>query len=254
MKEEQQMKRFIAAIVACTVLSGAAYADGTLDGIIGANYGLAYGIDASGDASNGHAILDCQELYLYDSGPGTDVYIAMRVGGNIVTTDWGKYMFYIETDNGSPQAGIGDGNGWVRPIQADGVNVKPSYWLGSWVDSGGGWNLFKYAGGTTWNLQNSSSGPTGGAGMAFTTDGTSSTVEYRIPRALLGSPLPSWVKVVGMSSGGGGGDNAQDSVPLSTPIGGINQAPSGDWGSMVTMTQVQLPFWVPVTVSAFSID
>ncbi|MCX7717106.1 MAG: hypothetical protein N2111_01715 [Candidatus Sumerlaeaceae bacterium] len=246
------MKRFFAALVACSIVCGAAYADGTLDGIIGSNYGAPYGTDAVGDASNGHAILDCRELYLYDSGPGTDVFIAMRVGGNIVSTNWGKYMFFVETNNATPKAGIGNGNGWGRPIQGNGSSVNPSHWIGSWVDSGGGWELYKFAGGTTWNRTNASYDTPGGGGFVWTTDGTSSTLEYRIPRALFNTPLPTTVKVIGMSSGGGAGDNAQDSVPSSTP--GTNQANAGDWGSMVTMTQTQLPFSVPVTVSGFSID
>ena len=248
------MKKFVAALVACTVLSGAAYADGTLDGIIGGAYGAPYATDAAGDASNGHAILDCVNLYLYDSGPGSDVFIAMTVSGNVSSpTDWGKYMFFIEANTTAPKAGIGNGNGWNRPIQADGTNLQPNFWLGSWVDSGGGWNFYRFHSGTTWNELYASYSTTGGAGMAWTA-GTPSTIEFRIPRAFFGTPLATQIKVVGMSSGGGGGDNAQDSVPNSTPSPALNQAPTGSWGSMVTMTQSVPLFWVPVTVSGFSID
>ncbi len=242
------MKRLITALaLVATLTPYAAQADGTLDGVIGAAYGSPKATDASGDAANGHAILDCTELYVYDDGPGTNVFFALKLSGDIAATNWGNYMFYIETDNGSPQAGIGNGNGWNRPIQADGSSFKPTYWVGSWVNGPNGMQLWKYSSGSSWNMVGTA--PTIG-GIAFVGTPTGSVIEYSIPRSQLGNPTT--VRIIGMASGGGGGDNAQDSI--GAPSGNTPQAAGGNWGGMVTMNVTPNAVTVPVTVSGFAID
>lgn len=239
------MKKFFLAAAAAGALcfmAAPAAADGTLDGIIGGAYGAPVGTDLPADSSNGQAILDLTNLYVYDDG-GTTVFIGMQMTGDIVATDWGKYVFYIETDTQTSGAGVGNGNGWGRPIQADGTAISPSYWLATWVDSGNGFELHQWSGtGSTWNMLYASYGTTGGIGFAKSTN----AVEISVPRSALGGA--STVKVVGMSTGGGGGDNAQDSVPSA------GQAAGGDWGAMVTLTSATAAITVPVTVSGFAID
>lgn len=230
--------RKLLGICALALLGGAAIADGTLDGVIGAGYGPAVGTDANVPTINaGGGILDVQDLYAARS--GSDVYIAMTINGNITTTDWGNYMFYIETDNATNKAENGNGNGWNRPIQPAGTGgsgFRPTYWIGSWVNSGGGVQL--------WNWNGSAWGQAGTPAIAFV-GGATSTLEYRIPWTDLGSP--NSIQVVGMSSGGGGGDTAIDSVPAGNPD-------PVNWGDTVVMNDPSGAVTVPVELAEFGVE
>ncbi len=183
--------------------------------------------------------VDLTALYVSES--GSDVVFAVDVDGDPTTatgTDWGNYMFLIETDTGSPKAGASAGNGWVRPIDADGTNLQPDYWLGSW---NGGAQLWQYTG----------SGTDGGTGsnwlMTASTPSesrTTTTITVTVPKTDLGSP--NSVNVIAMSSGGGGTDTAIDSVPSHTD-------PSG-WGDAVVLNNPSSTVSVPVELDMFNIE
>jgi len=192
--------------------------------------------DPSGDRPAFATILDLTNLYVSESA-GT-VTIAVDTVGNIITTDWGNYMFYIETDNAAaPVGGAGAGNGWGRPINPDGANLTPKYWVGSWVNAGGGVQLWELtAAPNTWTQI--------ATGAPMTITPTATNISITIPRTLLGSP--NTIQVVAMSSGGGGGDTAVDSVPsITDPV---------NWGDAVVQNNPSSSVTVPVELSGFSIE
>ena len=102
--------------------------------------------DSTGDTFFG-GILDIVSVEVTDN--GTDVSFKMSIVGDIQATNWGNYMYHIDTDNS-----VGDtdniSNPWNRPISysPDGAD----YWLGSWMDGGGTYQHWTYAGGNSWNM------------------------------------------------------------------------------------------------------
>jgi len=147
---------------------------------------------------------------------GSDLNFKLTVNGDVSTTDWGKFMIGI----GSYNAPLGEitGNGWARPINLQYTpNGFPTpggmdYWIGSWVDAGGGAQLWTYAGGTT-------GGGTGGAWsgpvppVAFSiTAGSTSSLNYTVSLASLGLSPGDQFTFDAYSSGGGGGDTAIDAL------------------------------------------
>jgi hypothetical protein len=150
------------------------------------------------------------------SNTATDINFKLTVNGNVSTTDWGKFMIGI----GSYNAPLGEitGNGWGRPINLqytpDGFPTAGGmdYWIGSWVDGGGGAQLWTYVGGT-------SGGGTGGAwsgpgsvGSFTFTAGATSEINYTLSLASLGLALGDQFTFDAYSSGGGDGDSAIDAL------------------------------------------
>jgi len=138
----------------------------------------------------------------------TDVIFKLTVNGNISTTDWGKFLIGIATGK---TEGTLTGNGWGRPINLSYDNdpfatqiVGMNHWLGSWVDGGGGSQLYSYNG-TAWV------GPA--APVNFTlTPGATSDITYTVSLASLGLSLSDTFYFDAYSSGGGDGDSAIDSL------------------------------------------
>jgi hypothetical protein len=235
------MKR-LSLILALTalLLTSAAFADGTVDGIIGGGYGAAVATDATSSPEGvaGGTYFDHLDLAnLYITQDATRVYIAVEVVGDTVATNWGKYCMFIATDNGAFQAGASDGNGWGRPLAADGVNLTPTYWIGSWVDAADGAQLWEWDG-AAWNVTAT------GASAELDIANSAGVVEFGIDKTLLNSP--AWVEVEALSTGGGGTDPAIDTIPSD-----IN----GDWGDTGQVLDAPSPaVAVPVELSVFSTD
>lgn len=221
------------ALILAGGLAAPTFADGTLDGSIGGGYGAAVATDPPGDSIAPGSPVDLTALYVVES--GSDVFIGITY--NNTSDDWGKYLAFIGTDNAANTAGNGDGNGWSRPIQPDGVTVTPSYFIGSWVDGGTPtMQLFEWNG-SAW---------TGGANDTgnIAWSAANGTVEFRVAKSSIGNP--NTVNVVAMASGGGGGDTAIDTVPSHSDPGG--------WGDPVTITSWSGSIVVPVELSAFGLD
>ncbi len=150
------------------------------------------------------------------SNTATDINFKLTVNGNVSTTDWGNFMIGIGSYNAP--LGTTTGNGWNRPINLqytpDGFPTPAGmdYWIGSWVNSGGGAQLWTYVGGT-------SGGGTGGAwsgpapltSYSFT-PGATSDINYTVSLASLGLALGDQFTFDAYTSGGGGSDSAVDAL------------------------------------------
>ncbi|NCC52540.1 MAG: hypothetical protein EOM20_15165, partial [Spartobacteria bacterium] len=91
------------------------------------------------------------------SNTDSNLVFALTVNGSISITDFGKFLIGIATGG----SGTTNGNGWNRPINLDSPVGGMDYWIGSWVDSGGGAELWSYDG-ASW------SGPGAVAGYTMT--------------------------------------------------------------------------------------
>jgi len=160
--------------------------------------------DSTGDIdaglANGAGTLDIVSVEV--SHTSFDVVFSLTVNGNVATTDWGKFMIGIATGG----AGTTSGNGWGRPISLDSPIGGMDFWVGSWVDGGGGAQLWSYNSGTTsWD------GPGALAAYSFNGD-AQSVLTYTVSRATLGLTGNDTFYFDVYSSGGGAGDSAIDSL------------------------------------------
>jgi len=162
--------------------------------------------DAVGDidasfGSAGEGTLDILSTEVSNPLP-TDVRFNITVNGDISTTDWGNFMIGIAT------GGAGDtsanGNGWGRPISLNSPIGGMNYWIGSWVNGGGGAQLWSYDG-TSWTEETALA-----PGISLTA-GATSQIQITMPLANIGSPTGTWYFDV-YSSGSGGGDSAVDAL------------------------------------------
>lgn len=177
--------------------------------------------DATGEEFSGNAILDIASVEVFND--ATDISFTVTVQGDPTTAtgaDWGKYLVAIDSKPG----GDTTGNGWNRPISmASGMD----YWIGSWVDSGGGAQSFEWEG-AAWSAATGLSAPVV----------TTSSVTLTTSLASLGlSEGDSFVFDV-FSAGGNTPDSANDA--LSDPSQSI-----ADWGgpynSESTLTFTVIP-------------
>jgi hypothetical protein len=166
--------------------------------------------DSAGDIdvglSTGNGTLDILGMEI--TTVGTDLNFKLTVNGNLATTDWGKFMIGIGSYNAP--LGTTTGNGWGRPINlqytpdAFPTPAGMDYWIGSWVDSGGGAQLWTWDG-AAW------AGP-GSVGAFSFTSGTTSDINYTVSLASLGLAPGDQFTFDAYSSGGGGGDTSIDAL------------------------------------------
>lgn len=157
--------------------------------------------DAAGDIdpgiSNGGGTLDILSTEVSNPTP-SDVRFSITVNGNISTTDWGNFMIGIATGG----TGTTTGNAWNRPINLNSPIGGMNYWIGSWVNAGGGAQLWSYNG-VSW---------TAAAAPALSlTAGAVSQISLTLPLANIGSPSGTWYFDT-YSSGGGATDSAVDAL------------------------------------------
>lgn len=155
--------------------------------------------DAAGDIDPGIATaggtLDILGMEVTNN--ATDITFTLTVNGDVSTTDWGKFMIGIATGG----TGTTTGNGWGRPINLNSPSGGMDYWIGSWVDGGGGSQLFSYDG-SAWV------GPSSLSAFSF----AGSTLTYTASLASLGLAINDTFYFDAYSSGGGGGDTAIDAL------------------------------------------
>ena len=149
--------------------------------------------------ANGNGTLDIVKMEV--SHTDSDLIFALTVNGNISTTDWGKFMVGIATGD---SAGTTTSDGWGRPIYLDGPSGDMNYWLGAWVDAGGGSQLWSYNG-ASWD------GPAALTSYSFS-GGVQSLITMTVSRSSLGLTGDDTFYFDAYSSGGGGGDSAVDSL------------------------------------------
>jgi hypothetical protein len=162
--------------------------------------------DATGDTFFG-GILDIASVEVTDN--STSLFFTINLNASISNpNDWGNYMIGIDIGAGGDTA-TPVGNPWNRPISMGAAGMD--FWLGSWVNSGGGSQLWSYTG--SWNNL-SSAGVTIGA----------QSVTITAPLASLGLSPGSTFNFDVYSSGADGNPGAVDS--LSNPDQTIS-----DWGN-----------------------
>ena len=194
---------------------GTPIVDGTLDSV----YNTPEASDPSDDPQ-GNAPMDLLDLYVCNDNDFW--YFYFTVDDNVVTNSWGKYLLYIDT--------TGDGAGatfdaWGRNVVVINPNGLPEFSLNGWVDGGGVYDENKTQ---LWSWNGSAWGQIGTASDAALLAGTQSALEWKISRTALGDPATIWCEVY--STGGGGGDNAQDTI----------NDPADDWNAVDWTTQAQL--------------
>jgi hypothetical protein len=181
--------------------------------------------DSTGEEFSGNAHLDISSVEVTND--ATNITFKVNLVGDIIATNWGKYMVGINSVAGGDTAG----NGWGRPIS---MSAGMDYWIGSWADSGGGvedrrWN------GSAWVLDHASYDAVNPlTAPALATNSTTLT----IPLAYLGlSPGNSFQFDV-YSAGGGGSDSANDASanPLQSTSGW-----SGPYNSVVVSSYTVVP-------------
>ena len=198
-----------------------------------ANPGVVF-TDATGDIASGIATgngtLDLVSMEV--SHTASDIQFKLTVNGNVGSTDWGKFMIGISSSGTKTSSG----NGWGRPINMS-SNGGMTHWIGSWVDSGGGVELYTN-GGSGW------SGPASPAGFAFSS-GATSTITYTVSRASIGMIGDGTLYFDAYSSGGGSGDGAIDALSRSN-------ASVSNWGGSFTTSGVASGTSASTTGGAFA--
>ena len=182
--------------------------------------------DSTGDIFAGPpAALDISSVEVLNN--PTDISFKISVNtASITSPDWGKYTIGIDSIAGGDTSNP-VGNPWGRNIR---MSSGMDYWIGSWVDSGGGGQLWTYSG--SW------SGP---VGMGTSISGNSITIT--VPLASLGLSPGNTFNFDVYTTGGNGGDTAVDA--LANPgIAGANWGDPYDSGANVvsyTVTPVPEP-------------
>jgi hypothetical protein len=175
----------------CTLL--AATAAGVL---IGSAAQAAVYTDATGENFDGNAHMDIASVEVTND--ATNITFKINLNGSIANpNDWGKYLVGIDTNAATGDTGTPVGNPWGRNIRmANGMDA----FIGSWVDSGGGSQPWTFTGGS-WT-QNGSGTPVLG------TNSTTITTSL----ASLGLTPGQTFNFDVYSSGGNGGDSANDAL------------------------------------------
>jgi hypothetical protein len=190
----------VAMLAAAGPAFGATYSDATSDLH-----------DGTGGGANftGFTHLDIASVEVTND--ATDLSFTFTLVGDIVATDWGKYMVGIDID-GNDATGDPAGNGWARPItmSPDGMD----YWIGTWVDSGNGAELRSWNG-ASWQLDEATYNAPPDNDISISK--TQFTAKVTVPLANLGLGPGDMFWFDAYSSGGGGGDSAVDALSSSTP-------------------------------------
>jgi hypothetical protein len=184
-----------------------------MDGIPDAVYGAFEAADPDTDGA-GNDNMDLLNLYVCND--GSYWYFCFTIDDDIGTTNWGKYVIYLDTNGDSSMGATSDA--WTRSVRGIPPHL-PEYGLYSWVDSppygadhtqfwawsdtGKGWTMFN------------------GLDDAALSAGDTSGLEFKIARSRIGDPDSLWAEVY--STGGGSSDNARDT----------SNDPPDDWNGAV---------------------
>jgi hypothetical protein len=185
-------------------------------------------IDAQNEIhNNGDPHMDITQVEVTNDATNISFKISVRAT-NIDSPNWGKYTLGLDTAPGGNSMQNDNGNGWSRSISMNGMD----YWIGSWVDGGGGGaNLSNWTG-TNWNSLGNISHLISGPSITLTTT-----------LASLGLSYGSVVKFDAYTTGGNGGDGANDasSNPNQASPGWPDHYHSGDLLSSYTVVNPVAP-------------
>lgn len=166
--------------------------------------------DATGDLYNGSdpnfptdfsgfTHLDIQEVEVTND--ATHISFDITLVGDIIASDWGKYCIMMDSVPGGDTASNGWGRPWGMPAGAD-------YYIGSWVDSGGGAETYSWDGGA-WVRDNATWSPPSDIDFPVIQQ---YTVTLRTTLASLGLSIGDTFDFDVITTAGGGGDGAVDSL------------------------------------------
>ncbi len=161
---------------------------------------------------NGFAHLDIASVNVTND--GTNLYLEATMRGAINAPDWGKYIWFFDTKAG----GMTD-NPWGRSVTN---TVASDYFIGSWVDGGGAYQLWSNNG-AAWTQINQPGVDLSGAGAG--------TVKYTIALADMGLSIGDVIFFDLATTGGGTTDPGVDHLSnpnMSTPGWGTASTP-GDF-------------------------
>ncbi|MBL8087257.1 MAG: PEP-CTERM sorting domain-containing protein [Chthonomonas sp.] len=185
------MKKLILTAASAALAMGSAfavnYSDSTTD-VVGTFAGFSHLNIASMDVTN--------DL--------SSITFKFNLVGNIQSTDWGKYCVFIDRASG----GTTNSNGWARPI---GMAAGAESWLGSWVNSGGGFEAYNFGG--SWGLAGATYLSTPGMTQSI----SANSVSLKLNLATIGLTPGMTICFDGITTAGGGGDGAVDSLSNSGP-------------------------------------
>ena len=175
--------------------------------------------DAAGEEFSGNAILDILSVEIQND--ATDIMFTVNMAGDPTTAtgaDWGKYLVAIDSVVGGDTVG----NGWNRPIS---MSSGMDYWIGTWVDSGGGAETHSWDG-AAWIRDNATWDPPSDVAV---TSITTSNVTFETTLASLGLSIGDTFTFDVFTAGGNTPDSANDA--LSDPNQSI-----ADWGGPYNST------------------
>lgn len=181
--------------------------------------------DIDGSISTGSGTLDIVGMEVTNN--ASDIVFALTVNGDISTTDWGNFMIGVSTGS---TAATNTGNGWARPIELNSPLGGMDYWVGTWVNGGGGAQLWNYTPGTGTGGTGNNWSNIATAGPSLV-PGVSSSISFTTSLTSLGLSVGDTIYFDAYSSGGGGGDSAVDA--LSNPNISITA-----WGQSYTSSTI----------------
>ena len=162
--------------------------------------------DATGDLfDNGFTHLDISSVVMTND--ASNLFVTVNNVGDISSgsgTDWGKYLVFFDTQAG----GRADpSNPWGRNII---TNVETDFFIGSWVDSGGGAQFWGAdVGANPWDLINDTFDGSGLISMDLS-NAASGSVTYTISLSILGVGIGDVILFDVATTGGGDGDPGVD--------------------------------------------
>lgn len=195
--------------------------------------------DSTGDLfDNGFTHLDISSVGITND--ASNLYVTVNNVGDISSatgTDWGKYLVFFETQAG----GRADpSNPWGRNII---TNVENDFFIGSWVDGGGGAQFWGAdVGPNPWDVMNDTGDGSGLISIDLS-NAASGSVTYGISLSILGVGFGDVVLFDVASTGGGEADPGVDHLSrsdLATP----------DWGTASEAGQYSAYTLVPAPGAA----
>jgi hypothetical protein len=189
--------------------------------------------DATGENFDGNAHMDIASVEVTNT--LTDITFKINLNGSIANpTDWGKYLVGIDTNSGTGDTGNPVGNPWGRNIR---MSAGMDAFIGSWVDGGGGAQPWTFTSSWTQN------------GQVTPVLGTTSTT-ITVPLSTLNLVPGQTINFDVYSSGGNGGDSANDALGLATQTINDWQVPY-DSGNNVRSYTLAVP--EPATIGALGL-
>ena len=180
--------------------------------------------DSTGEEFSGNAHLDISSVDVTND--ATHLTFKINLVGNPVTTQWGKYLIGIDSVAG----GNTTGNGWGKPIA---MSSGMDFWVGSWVDFGSGFEIYQDNAGS-WVREHATYDAVDPLATPVV-DATSVTLT--MPLSYLDLSLGSTFNFDVYTSGGGGGDSANDAS--SNPAQSIADWP-GPYNSGAVVSSFQV--------------